>query len=508
MDHPDTIGASEARHRLEEIIGSAREQLAEIKRIESMQAHTQKAILSVAENLKGVGKDVDSDQFTRFIGKPYTIIPHGRNKVLVAVPKFIKGFQIGWLWKDTDTYYIYQFDQYSAWLGDAPQDLLAAIEFEKKFDVIIDGNTISFAPGQKQEVKDKLKHHLQKIGDTSATIMRGHEFDVLAASIESGCLPFRAQPVADADRQPIPASLKFNIRGYQAPAVKKFLETGAVGVFYPTGAGKSFITMYIASMLRGKKLLVVPTVTLIEQWHAYFEQWAPHLRQDVRVVTYQGYRPSDSDKFMLTIYDECQRLPADTFSRLATINTKYRLGLSASPHREDGRESYIFALTGFPVGLNWQEYMQTVGKSYHPIYVHVVKSKVGKLAKMRTLVNPKKKTLIFCDTIEIGKQASAMLSVPYVYGESANRINTITDNMVTVVSRVADLGVSIKDLQQIIEIDFMFGSRQQELQRSGRLLHSEKAERHDIIMTEAEVQAYGKRLWALQEKGFTIKIVS
>jgi hypothetical protein len=36
---------------------------------------------------------------------------------------------------------------------------------------------------------------------------------------------------------------------------------------------------------------------------------------------------------------------------------------------------------------------------------------------------------------------------------------------------------------------------------------SEMAERHDIIMTEGEAHEHGKRLWALQEKGFTIKVI-
>jgi hypothetical protein len=31
--------------------------------------------------------------------------------------------------------------------------------------------------------------------------------------------------------------------------------------------------------------------------------------------------------------------------------------------------------------------------------------------------------------------------------------------------------------------------------------------RQDIIMTEKELESYGKRLWALQEKGFTIKVI-
>lgn len=37
------------------------------------------------------------------------------------------------------------------------------------------------------------------------------------------------------------------------------------------------------------------------------------------------------------------------------IDTKYRIGLSASPYREDDRTEYIFALTGMPVGIDWQD---------------------------------------------------------------------------------------------------------------------------------------------------------
>jgi hypothetical protein len=44
--------------------------------------------------------------------------------------------------------------------------------------------------------------------------------------------------------------------------------------------------------------------------------------------------------------------------------------------------------------------------------------------------------------------------------------------------------------------------------RLGRLMHSESDDiRHDIIMTEREISSYGKRLWSLQEKGFTVKVV-
>lgn len=83
----------------------------------------------------------------------------------------------------------------------------------------------------------------------------------------------------------------------------------------------------------------------------------------------------------------------------------------------------------------------------------------------------------------------------------------MSENTISVVSRVADEGVSIEDLQRIIEVDFLYGSRAQSTQRTGRLMHSQKAEKHDIIMTFKEFESYGKRIYVLQEKGFHVKII-
>jgi len=177
-------------------------------------------------------------------------------------------------------------------------------------------------------------------------------------------------------------------------------------------------------------------------------------------------------------------------------------------HREDKRESYIFALTGFPIGLNWQEYMEKVGKSYFPVEVMTVKHDSQKMAMVDQLID-NKKTIIFCDSIELGKKISNHLNIPFVYGETSNRIEIIKENNHVVVSRVGDLGISIDNLQRIIEVDFLFGSRQQELQRLGRLMHSkEKDLKHYIIMTEEELAKHSKRLWALREKGFNVRISS
>jgi DNA excision repair protein ERCC-3 len=496
----------EQRKTLEAMQAEIGTKLAKLAEIEASMQEQERNIQYAAEVVNDkLGNIIEKDRFMQFFKKPYVTWAQARNKVLVFVPKFVKGFEVGWLLKEDETFDIYQLDQYSAWLGDVPKDLLDAINFKQEVAGTIEGDTLHYETGQKEAIKKKLGHHLADISENQARIVRGHAFDIIADMVESGCLPFKPRKVSQEDMRAPKSSIQ--LRGYQKPAIKKFLETGAVGVFYPTGAGKSFISLYAIDIIKGKKLLIVPTRTLAEQWEYYIEQNVPHAKDEVKIVTYQGFREAN-EEYALTIYDECQRLPADTFSRLSVIPTKYRIGLSASPHREDGRESYIFALTGFPVGLNWKDYMQATGRTYHPIYVHIVRSATGKLNKLRELIDTSKKTFIFCDTIELGKQVAKEYDIPYIYGQTSNRLQEIEDHKVVAVSRVADLGVSVKDLQRIIEVDFLFGSRQQELQRTGRLMHSEaKNLRHDIIMTEAEKEQYGKRLWALQEKGFTIKVL-
>ena len=468
---------------------------------------TDKDIKLVADSIdKSLKDSIEKDKFIKFFEKPYTIIPQSKNKVLVVVPKFIKGFQVGWLWKEEENFYIYQLDQYSSWLGDIPQELLNEINFKKEFSAEIVDNQVFFEPSEKEAIKKGIGKHITDVTENSARIVKGHEFDLIADMVERGNLPFKPRPIEKQDLRDCKST--FELRSYQKPAYKRFLETGAIGLFHPTGAGKSMIALKCIDSLKGNKLIVVPTRTLVEQWNWYIQTYLPHCSNEIKIITYQGYRNSNDDSYVLTIFDECHKLPADTFSRLAVIKTKYRLGLSASPHREDGRESYIFALTGFPVGLNWQEYMQTVGKSYHPIHVHVVRGESSKIAKVQELLNVKKKTLIFCDGLELGKKIANQINVPFISGQSENRLDMIEKNKVLVVSRVMDVGVSIKDLNHIIEVDFLFGSRQQELQRTGRLMHSEEKDvRHDIIFTENELEQYGKRLWALQEKGFTIKVI-
>ena len=95
-----------------------------------------------------------------------------------------------------------------------------------------------------------------------------------------------------------------------------------------------------------------------------------------------------------------------------------------------------------------------------------------------------------------------------IYGATRGRMDIIRKADVSVVSRVGDEGISIPELERVIEVSFLFGSRMQESQRFGRLMHSESDEtEHIILMTEEEFHKYQKRLYAITERGFRLEVM-
>lgn len=486
----------------------------ELARIQKEIDERKKAIAKTTDFVvANLNANINKEQFAKYLEKPYVSKGIGKNKILVFVPKWYSdafNFQVGWLVDTIDEHYVFELNQYSNWFGDIPDDLSKTIEWPEGINAIVENDTISFDPHDKNSIKHHLGKFLKDFTDNQATITRGHSFEILAKIIESGRIPFGKHPVKQSDLTNSRKLIK--LLPHQVEARKYFRETGAIGVFLPTGGGKSFIAMDAMEDLKGKHLLVTYGTSLVEQWKWYIETYIPHRKDDITVIHYQSAY-NVTDEFTLTVFDEAHRLPAPTFSRFSTIKTKYRMGLSASPFREDGNEKYIVALTGFPWGTNWAKYMLAVGQRFHPVIVHVVEKELSKMKVVRKLFNPKFKTMLYSDNLALGYKCASMLSIPSVNGESPNRteeIQKFRDNVYRqmMFSRIADMGLSFPDLQRIIEIDFQFGSRQQELQRTGRLMHSQaENKKHDIIMTRQEFNEYGKRLWILREKGFDLKFV-
>lgn len=485
-----------------------------IKKIEQLKNNTLESLLKQKpakeeNNIEfALDETIDTKLYAAFSKKPYFITPGGKNSVFVMVPKFKGNFQVGWLKDEIDEYYRYEVNQYSVFFGDVPDEIIQELKMPELINANISGNMISFEPEDKAKIKKQLPNFLKDWTDNTARITKGHEFDIISQLLESGKIPFDKTPVEKQDL--IAAQHQIKLRDYQTPVWNNFLITGASGVFHPTGAGKSFIGMKALESIKvcdRRNLIISPRRTLVDQWDYYIKKHIPDHAANILITTYQGFKNFD-EEFGFTIYDECQALPAPNFSRLSTIKTKYRMGLSATPFREDGKNHLIITLTGFPESLNWPEYMEKWGPGYHQITVHIVNNKNSKIHKAKKLFNPKKRTMIYSYGIPIGQEIADKLDLTFIHGDTENRLQVMNENHSFVASSVFTEGISISDLDHIIEIDFHFGSRREELQLTGRLMHSQqKNKRHDIIMTQNEFDSYKKRILVLEEKGFHVKII-
>ena len=449
--------------------------------------------------------DVDKEKLKDFLKEPFVLIPKRKEEWYVIVPKFIP-FHVGWLEHETKSYNIFVINKYFQWIYELPEVIKKRIRVPEPLPFkVIDGYLHTGVKLQEVAWERYKKFLYRKEGKDRIRIKRGYEFLLIAKLIEDGCLPFVPQPVEEEDLRDWNG---IELRDYQKRAWEKFLKTGAVGVFWAFGAGKSIFGLYALARIKGRKLVVVPTLTLMEQWRERIRKYIPEYEHEIDLVTYLGYDKVKDREYSLVVFDEVHRLPANTYIRLSTIKAKYRIGLSGSPFREDGRENYIFALTGFPIGLNWEDLIKIRVVKVPRFKLYIVRDYHSKFKKLEELLKIPLKTIIFCDSIKLGKQISNKFGIPFVYSETKNRLEIIRDSDVVVVSRVGDEGISVGDIERVIEVAFLYGSRMQESQRFGRLMHSQKEEpEHIIIMTEKEFQAYQKRLYAIYERGFRIEIV-
>jgi hypothetical protein len=251
---------------------------------------------------------------------------------------------------------------------------------------------------------------------------------------------------------------------------------------------------------------VVPTKLLKEQWEERIQTHTDLKPEEYAVMTYQAAITKAANREWTTkIVDETHHLPANTFVKLALIKAKYTVGLSATPFREDGREEYVFALTGKPVGLSWTYFKELSIIKSPTCHVWIVKSFDAKMKRLESLLEEDKRTIIFSDSIQVGDTIKNKFKIPFVNGTTKDNMDTINANRTVVVSRVGDEGMSLPDIERVIEVSWLGGSRRQELQRTTRLLHSQTDEQENhVLMTLDEYLRDRKRLFAIMDKGFKI----
>lgn len=459
---------------------------------------------------------IDLDKLDEFIlswtKRPYAVIPKKLGEWYLAVPKCFK-LHFGWFEREEGAYNLFVVNRYYDLIQPIPAQLREALNLSRPFDgLTIQDGELSIARPDKDPISKVQKHYSRYLGraidDKTIQVRKGQEFALIAAVIRDGILPFPARPIAKADL--LERHCSFRLRPYQARDFDKFLSYGAVGVFYPMGQGKTVFGLEAMCRLKGRKLVLVPTATLREQWLEHIRE---HTKLDPTEYQVEIYHKNNIARLMrqdwvLVIYDEMHRLPANTYLEFATLRTKHQLFLTATPYREDGRIDLIFALARFPLGLDWGYFLENKLIVQPKITVYIERDADRKRDRLDVLLTDHKKTMIFCDGLEIGGRLSKRFNIPFVAGDTppAERLRIIREKEQVLVSRVGDLGVSIKDLQRVIEYDFLFGSRTQELQRLGRLFHADFRGIHCVLMTVDEYLAYRKRFFSIYEKGFKVEI--
>lgn len=462
--------------------------------------------------------DISEESISAFAEQPYKVIPKGEEEYYVVVPRFIP-FSVGHLLEQDNAWNVFVVNKYVSWIEDIPTEIREKVDIGNPYDkaVVQDGMLELSDEEERDRAWDDLGGrdgglHARK-GENKIKIQKGYEFDIISDLVEAGNLPFAPKHITEDDLRGEPEGVE--LRPYQERAWDKFTEYGQVGVYWPPGLGKTFLSLYAGERVSGVKLVVVPSSTLEEQWQERIcelcsnpEEW------EVRTYQYLTYGDNmqeytDVNGPKLTIFDECHTLPANTFSKLATLETDYRIGLSATPYREDERTDYIFALTGVPVGIEWEELLEYGDFEYPEVSVFIYRTQNQKVEDLAKLVKEGTgKTLVFCDSIDEGEKLSEELGIPFVQGETpkADRMDTFRDNNVIIGSRVADEGLSLDELDRVIEYDFHGASRRQELQRAGRVMHSESIGQHIVQMTDQEYDKFSERLYSLEEKGIDIRL--
>ncbi|MEJ6013654.1 DNA repair helicase XPB [Corynebacterium sp. H127] len=375
----------------------------------------------------------------------------------------------------------------------------------------------------------------------------------------------------DGEAHPISLSTKhedWQLRDYQQMAAESFWEGGSGVVVLPCGAGKTMVGAAAMSKAQATTLILVTNTVAGRQWRDELlrrttlteEEIGEYSgeKKEIRPVTIATYQVVtrktkgefralelfDSRDWGLIIYDEVHLLPAPVFRMTSDLQSRRRLGLTATLVREDGREGDVFSLIGpkrydapwkdlesqgFIAAAECTEVRVTMTEAERMTCAtaepaeryRLASNAAGKMSVIRKLLSRHAgaPTLIIGAYVDQLEEVGEALGVPVVEGKTSNaQRQRLFDQFRTgklqtlVVSKVANFSIDLPEAAVAIQISGTFGSRQEEAQRLGRLLRPKadggQAHFYTVVSRDsldAEYAAHRQRF--LAEQGYAYRII-
>ena len=373
----------------------------------------------------------------------------------------------------------------------------------------------------------------------------------------------------DGEAHPISLVEKdWKLRTYQKMAAEGFWHGGSGVIVLPCGAGKTMVGAAAMALAKATTLILVTNTVAARHWRNEL-LLKTSLTEDeigeysgtkkeikpVTIATYQVLTTKkggvyahldlfDSHDWGLIIYDEVHLLPAPVFRFTADIQSRRRLGLTATLVREDGMEGEVFSLIGPKrYDVPWKEIeAQGYIAPAECIEVRVNLTDAERLLyataepehRYRTCATTLTKTNVakFIADKHQGEQVLVIgqyldqlaklgetLGAPVITGdtpikERESLFQLFREGEITtlVVSKVANFSIDLPEATIAIQVSGAFGSRQEEAQRLGRILRPKADGRgarfYTLVARDTIDQDFAQnRQRFLTEQGYSYQII-
>ena len=360
----------------------------------------------------------------------------------------------------------------------------------------------------------------------------------------------------------------WKIRPYQELAAEGFWHGGSGVVVLPCGAGKTIVGAAAMAHAKATTLILVTNTVAARQWREELLKRTTltedeigeysGAKKEIRPVTIATYQVMtkkkngvyahldlfDTHDWGLIIYDEVHLLPAPIFRFTADIQSRRRLGLTATLVREDGMEGEVFSLIGpkrydvpwkeiesqgyiapaecIEVRVNLTEEERLLYATAEPEerYRYCATTRT-KRNVVETLVKKHagEQILVIGQYITQLDELSEVLGVPVIKGDTPVKERERLFNMfrtgeltILVVSKVANFSIDLPDATIAIQVSGAFGSRQEEAQRLGRILRPKSDGRsatfYSLVSRDTIDQDFAQnRQRFLAEQGYSYTII-